>query len=48
MSPPCDGLRRPQAGSSISYTNDSPANRHGSGLPGQGQAHIRCHGRGHL
>ena len=31
MSPPFAGLRRPQAGSSISYTNDSPADRHGFG-----------------
>ena len=29
MSPRFVGLRRSQAGFAISYTNDSPANRHG-------------------
>jgi hypothetical protein len=29
MSPRFAGLRRPQAGSSISYTNGGPADRHG-------------------
>ena len=31
MSPRFVGLRRPQAGSFISYTNGSPADRHGFG-----------------
>jgi hypothetical protein len=50
MSPCFVGLRRPQAGSAVSYTNDSPADRHGFGAKSakHGAARWRSRRRGRV
>jgi hypothetical protein len=50
MSPCFVGLPRPQAGSAVSYTNDSPADRHGCGAESakHGAARWRSRRRGRV